>query len=107
MQLNTAQKCVKRVQLEKSNNSAMVYRKIAKFYMDIDANLVYSQTGYDVTSQFRLAFIDVWKTAVNVASTALRINLSGMAFCLAQPIGGLLDEATVCAPYSMGLGDIW
>ena len=52
--------------------------------------LVYSCTGRDVTSYFQSAFIEVRKTAENGASNGFRPNFSGAAFCLAQPVGGLL-----------------
>ena len=35
---------------------------------DIQADLVYSHNGYDVTSYFRSAFIEVRKTVENAAS---------------------------------------
>ena len=38
-----------------SDHWTTVYPRIAKFYMDILAELVYSYTGYKVTSYFRAA----------------------------------------------------
>ena len=57
--------------------------------MDIQADIVFSHTGYDFTSYFRSTFIEVRKSARNAASDG-RSNLSGAALCLAQPLGGLL-----------------
>ena len=44
---------------KQSNNWATVLCKITEFYTDIHAELVYSRNGYDVTSHFRSAFIEV------------------------------------------------
>ena len=46
------------------------------------ADIVYSYAGYDITSYFRSAFIEVRKTAENSASHVFRSNFSGMAFYL-------------------------
>ena len=48
----------------------------------IHADIVYSHTGQGVTSYFRLAFIDVLKTAENAASDGFGSNFSDVAFCL-------------------------
>ena len=62
IQLNTAQKCVKRVQSTKESiNLTIVLRRITYFYMDIHADIVYSHTEYDLTSYLRSAFIEVPK----------------------------------------------
>ena len=57
--------------------------------MAIRADLVYSNAGYDITSCFRSAFVEVRKTAENAASDGLGSNFSGAAFCLALPVAGL------------------
>ena len=58
--------------------------------MAIRADLVDSNAGYDITSCFRSAFVEVRKTPENAASDGLGLNFSGAAFCLPQPIDGLL-----------------
>ena len=74
-----------------SNISRTVWRRTTKFHTDIHADLVYNHSGYDVTSKFRSALFEVLtKTAKNAASDVFVSNFSGAAFCLAQPIGGLL-----------------
>ena len=48
---------------------------------------------------FRSAFIEVRKkTTENVASDGFWLNFNGAAFCLTQPIGGLLVKASVGVP---------
>ena len=59
--------------------------------MDIWADPVDSNAEYDVTSYIRLAFFEVEETAENSASYGFGSNFSDAAFCLAQPIGGVLD----------------
>ena len=54
--------------------------------MDIYADLVYSQTGFDVASNFPSACMEVRKITKNSASDGFASNFSG----LAQPTGGLL-----------------
>ena len=49
--------------------------------MDILADLIYSRTGYDVTSYFRSASIEVRKMAENAASDGFGTNFCGAAFC--------------------------
>ena len=49
---------------------------------DIHDELANSHTGYDITSNFRLAFIEFRKTAENTASDDFGSNFSGAAFCL-------------------------
>ena len=46
--------------------------------------------NYDVTSYFRLEFIEVWKTAENAVSDGFRSNFSGAAFCLPYQLVGTL-----------------
>ena len=60
--------------------------RIIKFYTDLHADLVYSRTGYDVTSYFRSAFIEVEKTTENAAVDGVESNFSGAAFCLPRPL---------------------
>ena len=76
MQLNTAEKwCVKRVRPAKeSNSSATVQPRINKFCMDIQADLVCSQTGYEISRYFRSAFIEVGKTTENAAFVGIGWN---------------------------------
>ena len=50
--------------------SRMVWPRIAKFYIDIHIDLVYSPTGYDVTCYFWSAVIT--KTVENAASDGFR-----------------------------------
>ena len=53
MQLNTAQKCLKRVRPAKESNiSAIASPRITKFRMDLHADLIYNRTGYDIGSCF-------------------------------------------------------
>ena len=58
--------------------------------MDIHVDLVYSQTGYDVISYFRLALLEVRKTAANAATNGFWSNFSGAAFCLSHQLMDLL-----------------
>ena len=58
--------------------------------MDIHADLFFSYTGYDVTPATSGLHIEVRKMAENAASDGIVSNFCGAAFCLAQPIGGLL-----------------
>ena len=67
---------------KESNISTTVYTTLIKCCTDIHADLVYSRTGYDVTRYFRSAFVEVRKTAENVASGGFVSNFSGAAFCL-------------------------
>ena len=61
----------------------------SNLHRDIHMGACYKHTGYDDTSCFRSAVIGVQNTA-NAASDGYWSNFSGAAFCLAQPIGGLL-----------------
>ena len=89
MQLNTAQNCVKRVRPTKeSNNSVTVQPRLTTFCQIIRANPFYSHAGYDVTSYFQFAFIEVRKTAKNAVSDALGSNLGGATFCLTHQLVG-------------------
>ena len=51
---------------------------------------VYNHTGYDITSYFRSAFIEVGKPAENAASDDFGSNFSGAAFCLPHQLVGIL-----------------
>ena len=88
--VNTAQNCLKRVRPDKeSNNSATVSHRITNFCKTIHAYQIYSQAGYDATRYFRLALIEVQKTAKMPPPTAMGRIL--VAHILpAPPIGGLL-----------------
>ena len=67
----------------KSNKLVTVSPRITQFYTGIHANLVYSPTGYDVTSYFQSAFIEVWKKMVENATTQLWVEFleSGISEC--------------------------
>ena len=73
------------------NNSASVLPRIIQFYTDIQADLVNSHAGYDVTGYlyFRSAFIEVRITAENAISDSLMLNFSGVAFCLSHQLAGI------------------
>ena len=87
MQLNTAQKCVKRARPAKeSNNSATVEQRITKFYTDIRADLVYSHVGSDVVSCFRSAFREVPPIALDRSFVTRRFAC--------HTVGSLLDTTT-------------
>ena len=58
--------------------------------MDIHAELVCSHSRYDVTSYFYSAFIGVQRNGRKCRLRRVGSNFGGAAFCLAQPIGGLL-----------------
>ena len=77
---------------------ATVYHRIVKFYMDMyaDADLVCSHTGHDVACYFRSVFIKVRKIANDATSNNFGSDFSGVAFCLAQPMGGLLVRYCTC-----------
>ena len=75
---------------KKSNISATVKSRPATCCTDILADLVYSNTGYDVTSYFRSAFTEFRKTADNAASDGFGLNFSGAAFCLPHHLVGIL-----------------
>ena len=49
-----------------------------------------SHIGHDVTSYFRSAVTGVQNAAENAVYDRLMSNFNSAAFCLAQPIGGLL-----------------
>ena len=73
--------------------SRMIRRLLAYYHkncQDIHAFLVYRHTGYDVTSYFRSAFIEVRKTADNPTFDGFGWNFNGATLCLAKPVGGLL-----------------
>ena len=61
----------------------------------IHADLIYSHAGYDVTSYFRSAFIEVRKTVENAASDGFGSNVSGAAFCLPHQLVRFLLLLTV------------
>ena len=63
---------------------------LAEFYMLSHADQFYSHTRYNVTSYFRLVFIEVRKIVENATSDCFGSYFKGSAFCLAQPFGGLL-----------------
>ena len=63
--------------------------------MDIDANLVYSRTEYDVTSHLRSAFLKVWKKAANVALDGFLLNFCGTAFCLPHQLVGVFFKGGI------------
>ena len=92
MQINTAQKCVKRVrQAKKSNNLANVFLpRITTFYKDTHADLVYSRVKYDVISYFWSAFLEFRKNDRNATSAGFGSNFSGAAFCLPYQLVGYL-----------------
>ena len=91
MQLRTAQKCVKRVRSTKYRIIRPLFNpQITKFYTVIRADIGYSHNGYGTTSYFQSAVVEVRNTAENAASDGFESNFSGVAFCMAQPIGGLL-----------------
>ena len=91
MQLNTAQKsCVKRSSRAESNISATVSPRPATCCTVMHADLVYSHTGYDVTSYFRPAFAEVRKMVKNAASDGFGSNCSFAAFCLPHQLMGIL-----------------
>ena len=46
--------------------------------------------GYDATSYFQLALIEVRKTAENAPSDGFWLNSNGAAFCLPQQLVGIL-----------------
>ena len=50
------------------NFARTVYERITTFYTLIEDNLSHKTTGYDVTSCFRSAFIEVRKIAKNASS---------------------------------------
>ena len=50
----------------------------------------HKSAGYDVTSYFQSAFIEVRKTAENAASDGFGSNFSGAAFCLPHQLVGFL-----------------
>ena len=56
----------------------------------IHVDIVYSNTGYDVTSYFGSAVIEVRETAENAASYGFGTNFSGAAFYLPHPLVGFL-----------------
>ena len=58
--------------------------------MDIQDDLVFSHTGYDVTSYFRLAFMEVRKTTENATFDGFGSNISGAAFCVPHQLVGIL-----------------
>ena len=64
--------------------------QIHKILHDIRADIVYSHTGYDVTRNFRSAFIEVRKTAQNAAFDGFGSKFSGAAFCLLHQLVGFL-----------------
>ena len=59
-----------------SNISRTVWLRITKFHRYIHTDMLYSHTGYDVTSYFRSPFIEVRKTTENVASDGFGSNFS-------------------------------
>ena len=67
----------------------MALHRITKSYTDIHANLFYSHIRCDVICYFRSAFPKVRKTVKNAASYGFESNISGAAFCLPPPTGGL------------------
>ena len=58
--------------------------------MDIHAYIGYSHTGYNITSDFRSAFIEVREKAENAASDGFGSNFSGVSFCLPNQLVGFL-----------------
>ena len=61
-QLNTVQKCVIWIQSAKNRIIRSLFNKESpNVNQTIHADLVYSRTGYDITSYFRSAFIEVRK----------------------------------------------
>ena len=83
MHLNTAQKCIKRVRPAKGHIIRPLFNaKSPNFiYKDIQADLVFSYTGYYVTSNFQSAFIEIREKRPKMPSpTALGLIL--VAFCL-------------------------
>ena len=57
--------------------------------MDTYTDIVYNNTEYDVTSYLPSVFIEVRKAEISAAE-GFESDFGGAAFCLAQPIGGLL-----------------
>ena len=84
--IKSAQKCAGK----ESNNSDTAQCKITKFIMDIQAEIVYSQTGYCVISYFRLTFTEVRKTTGIAASDGWWPNFSSAASCLLHQLVGFL-----------------
>ena len=75
MELTTAQKCLKLVwPAKESNNSARVQPRTAKLCKGIHADLGYSRNGYDVTSYFRSAFVEVRKNGQKFRLRQLRVE---------------------------------
>ena len=61
--------------------------------MDIRADLVFGRTGYDVTSYFRLTFIEVRETGENADDFGRILVARRLP---APPIGGHLVRQKVC-----------
>ena len=72
------------------NGVQVVVGEKAKCCTDIHADQVYSDTGCDVTSYFRSAFIEIRKTAANAAFDGFGSNFCGAAFCLPHQLVGIL-----------------
>ena len=64
-----------RHKVRQSYVSRTVWHRISKFYTDIQTEVLYSHTRYDVTSCFRSAFIEVRKMLENVATGGFRSNI--------------------------------
>ena len=63
---------------------------MTNYNKEIHVNLVYAHPGYDVTSFFRSAFIEVRKKRRKCTFDGFESNFGGAAFYPAQPIGGLI-----------------
>ena len=59
---------------------------------DIRPDLVHGHTGYDVTSYFRSAFIEVRKAVENAASDGFGSSFSGVAFWLPYQMVSILSS---------------
>ena len=64
--------------------------------MDIHADLVYTQTGYDVISYFQSAFLEAKKTAENATSNGFVLILFALRFCLSHQLVGFVCKILCC-----------
>ena len=90
MQLNTVQKCVTRIRLAKGRIIRSLFSD-QFFYTYIHADLIFSHTGYDITSCFQSAFTGVRKMTQKMSpQTALGRILAVQRFAWANHLVGFL-----------------
>ena len=88
--------------VSRSYISRMVWPRITKCHTEIHTDSLCRHIWYDVKSYFQSALIEVWKK--NGRKCRLWwfwVEFRGMAFCLAQPIVGLLFALcydVICSP---------